>query len=119
MLPVEGEAVRSDRLVGVVRPEQRAVDPDRLARAIRGDSRDLTGERVRHVQVAVPVLGDGVGKGETRSEEHTSELQSLRHLVCRLLLEKKKIDDRKKLLIHEPDSALALDELTTAPLSLR
>src|SRR5205814_3733487 len=32
--------------------------------------------------------------GETlralRSEEHTSELQSLRHLVCRLLLEKKK-----------------------------
>src|SRR5205814_3144726 len=29
-----------------------------------------------------------------RSEEHTSELQSLRHLVCRLLLEKKK---KKKL----------------------
>src|SRR5262245_64010271 len=26
----------------------------------------------------------------SRSEEHTSELQSLRHLVCRLLLEKKK-----------------------------
>src|SRR5947199_10143408 len=28
-----------------------------------------------------------------RSEEHTSELQSLRHLVCRLLLEKKKRSD--------------------------
>src|SRR5258705_11906402 len=28
--------------------------------------------------------------GQVRSEEHTSELQSLRHLVCRLLLEKKK-----------------------------
>src|SRR2546425_3212459 len=28
----------------------------------------------------------------TRSEEHTSELQSLAYLVCRLLLEKKKID---------------------------
>src|SRR5205814_9994001 len=27
----------------------------------------------------------------SRSEEHTSELQSLRHLVCRLLLEKKKL----------------------------
>src|SRR5262245_65069606 len=27
---------------------------------------------------------------QQRSEEHTSELQSLRHLVCRLLLEKKK-----------------------------
>src|SRR5262245_63275704 len=31
-----------------------------------------------------------VGAVELRSEEHTSELQSLRHLVCRLLLEKKK-----------------------------
>src|SRR5258705_6935874 len=31
-----------------------------------------------------------VGASATRSEEHTSELQSLRHLVCRLLLEKKK-----------------------------
>src|SRR5947199_7741704 len=30
---------------------------------------------------------------EPRSEEHTSELQSLRHLVCRLLLEKKKKDN--------------------------
>src|ERR1039458_10446908 len=30
----------------------------------------------------IPLMG--------RSEEHTSELQSLRHLVCRLLLEKKK-----------------------------
>src|SRR6202789_613152 len=28
--------------------------------------------------------------GPRRSEEHTSELQSLQHLVCRLLLEKKK-----------------------------
>src|ERR1035438_9144443 len=28
-------------------------------------------------------------QGHSRSEEHTSELQSLRHLVCRLLLEKK------------------------------
>src|SRR5437899_6014219 len=53
--------------------------------------------------------GDWIGQGNTyvttnkanftfsgsaasiyRSEEHTSELQSLRHLVCRLLLEKKK-----------------------------
>src|SRR5262245_50217993 len=32
-----------------------------------------------------------------RSEEHTSELQSLRHLVCRLLLEKKKNTERTKL----------------------
>src|SRR6516164_11422097 len=31
-----------------------------------------------------------VGKDRVRSEEHTSELQSQFHLVCRLLLEKKK-----------------------------
>src|SRR5258705_937065 len=31
-----------------------------------------------------------IGALPGRSEEHTSELQSLRHLVCRLLLEKKK-----------------------------
>src|SRR5947199_7729906 len=31
-----------------------------------------------------------IRKKTIRSEEHTSELQSLRHLVCRLLLEKKK-----------------------------
>src|SRR5437016_10088870 len=30
------------------------------------------------------------GLGQERSEEHTSELQSLTNLVCRLLLEKKK-----------------------------
>src|SRR5687767_15659378 len=34
--------------------------------------------------------------GQSRSEEHTSELQSLAYLVCRLLLEKKK----KKKIIH-------------------
>src|SRR2546429_3299295 len=37
--------------------------------------------------------GEGVGatdSGSPRSEEHTSELQSRLHLVCRLLLEKKK-----------------------------
>src|SRR5689334_24291383 len=38
-----------------------------------------------------PLLWDKVRRG--RSEEHTSELQSQFHLVCRLLLEKKKIDD--------------------------
>src|SRR2546430_4067527 len=38
--------------------------------------------------VLVDVLADG--KPRTRSEEHTSELQSQSNLVCRLLLEKKK-----------------------------
>src|SRR3989441_8477530 len=34
------------------------------------------------------------GRGLKRSEEHTSELQSLAYLVCRLLLEKKKTPKR-------------------------
>src|SRR4051795_7571674 len=38
----------------------------------------------------VPVLHIGRPPGAARSEEHTSELQSHSHLVCRLLLEKKK-----------------------------
>src|SRR5258708_27403242 len=38
------------------------------------------------------ILGHGFG----RSEEHTSELQSPDHLVCRLLLEKKKKNNKRK-----------------------
>src|SRR5207244_12968401 len=37
-----------------------------------------------------PNLGSTIFKFTPRSEEHTSELQSPDHLVCRLLLEKKK-----------------------------
>src|SRR5439155_13454908 len=40
----------------------------------------------RHLTYSHSSCGTGVG----RSEEHTSELQSRGHLVCRLLLEKKK-----------------------------
>src|SRR6478609_11862593 len=50
---------------------------------------------------ALPIYGDRraghhrrhhlrLGADDARSEEHTSELQSLAYLVCRLLLEKKK-----------------------------
>src|SRR5437899_6137240 len=39
----------------------------------------------------------------SRSEEHTSELQSLRQLVCRLLLEKKKHDHRRVVSAYLPD----------------
>src|SRR5690554_7185471 len=37
----------------------------------------------------VVVVAGATGSGKTRSEEHTSELQSRPHLVCRLLLEKR------------------------------
>src|SRR2546422_3966934 len=42
------------------------------------------------VSVAPAVLASGIMLHVIRSEEHTSELQSRLHLVCRLLLEKKK-----------------------------
>src|SRR5438874_12443518 len=44
----------------------------------------------------IVVLDDGA-VDHNRSEEHTSELQSRRDLVCRLLLEKKKKKKHKKL----------------------
>src|SRR5258705_1241976 len=47
-----------------------------------------------YLENAFKKLGVARGLGlDLRSEEHTSELQSLRHLVCRLLLEKKNMTD--------------------------
>src|SRR5205814_6259808 len=40
--------------------------------------------------MGLSAFGANLNAQQSRSEEHTSELQSLRHLVCRLLLEKKK-----------------------------
>src|SRR2546422_5532154 len=68
----------------------------------RSRRRDLPGDATRGcVRGVARRLGEGVavrgGRGavqagahRVRSEEHTSELQSRLHLVCRLLLEKKK-----------------------------
>src|SRR5262245_63417002 len=52
-------------------------------------SRSAGAESTR-VGCATGLVGRAVWARTGRSEEHTSELQSLRHLVCRLLLEKKK-----------------------------
>src|SRR5947209_12054837 len=64
--------------------------PKKLAlgeRAVMADGNDYNliqlKERGQPVEVVYPSEG-------TRSEEHTSELQSRQYLVCRLLLEKKK-----------------------------
>src|SRR5437899_8715014 len=48
-----------------------------------------SGEKLPLQPWAVKVSRERLSKDDPRSEEHTSELQSLRHLVCRLLLEKK------------------------------
>src|SRR5262249_58038793 len=59
-----------------------------------GNGRGHQGPAVRLVGTSGPkgTLGpvSRVGRRGSRSEEHTSELQSLTNLVCRLLLEKKK-----------------------------
>src|SRR2546429_3817767 len=51
---------------------------------------EWTGPFLVFAQPAGPDRGVGRSGLDQRSEEHTSELQSRLHLVCRLLLEKKK-----------------------------
>src|SRR2546422_3640029 len=56
------------------------------------------GSRLRRLACesgAAPSAGQSVAN--TRSEEHTSELQSRLHLVCRLLLEKKKKTNKRSI----------------------
>src|SRR5687768_3286593 len=58
------------------------------------DIKFMTGYNVEPVVAAESALREAIeryyGSTHARSEEHTSELQSRLHLVCRLLLEKKK-----------------------------
>src|SRR2546422_2649145 len=67
--------------------------PERRSRPLQ----DTRGAAVAHLAVGADVIGvlgiGGAARADDelpRSEEHTSELQSRLHLVCRLLLEKKK-----------------------------
>src|ERR1035441_3985511 len=78
-LPISGAGQRR-QMADLQRGQNACID--RVAPIQRGDPplrRGLWGLNPKEEEV-LPV----------RSEEHTSELQSLRHLVCRLLLEKKK-----------------------------
>src|SRR2546429_3432623 len=58
----------------------------------------------RRKTAAKPKQRVGVRQAAIRSEEHTSELQSRLHLVCRLLLEKKKTSTRQILSKRRPRS---------------
>src|SRR2546429_6373193 len=60
----------------------------------------VEGGKIRPLQahgVKLISLGLIVERDAPRSEEHTSELQSRLHLVCRLLLEKKKWSSRRRI----------------------
>src|SRR2546425_6355347 len=66
-----------------------------LFRSVHVDPLDAPGQRPVPLDVLELLEGRGAHQanlalGQDRSEEHTSELQSLAYLVCRLLLEKKK-----------------------------
>src|SRR5262245_64691250 len=88
-----GNTIRVGRL-----HDQRAKTPHLFLEQADGVVQFVAAERVRTDQLAEPIglVHRGRMHGTdrlselVRSEEHTSELQSLRHLVCRLLLEKKK-----------------------------
>src|SRR5262245_64876750 len=82
---------------------QGVVVPDELSPELRQVALAQGAHRLENGTAAVPYYGydgdnpnlvplpsDPTHEAHKRSEEHTSELQSLRHLVCRLLLEKKK-----------------------------
>src|SRR5690625_6866904 len=96
------EHLTTDQKVGGSSPSGRAgrrpgtVTVPGLSRICRrpADIRALTSVLPTPAAVAVELGEEGLGGGELgsqlRSEEHTSELQSRGHLVCRLLLEKKK-----------------------------
>src|SRR2546422_6712726 len=71
-------------------PRDRRAGPDRAGPPVRGRVRDdLQGRQARDAGER-PAGPPRRWLLTVRSEEHTSELQSRLHLVCRLLLEKKK-----------------------------
>src|SRR2546422_2343916 len=76
--------------------------PGRPEQVGRGEAQDTTRRRV----------GDDHRRRKRRSEEHTSELQSRLHLVCRLLLEKKKKQHDPSLQYLRPSNIILVDART-------
>src|SRR5690625_4252986 len=90
-------AERAELLGGIVV----VIEPDlrlalRRAPDLAGACREAYGELSEPAMVSLNELLGVLSAWQWRSEEHTSELQSRGHLVCRLLLEKKKIIKFKK-----------------------
>src|SRR5205814_2831428 len=87
-------------VVDVAHPVAVAVAADGGNRARAGiEDQDLVARLVEEHRGREPEAARPVGE-RGRSEEHTSELQSLRHLVCRLLLEKKKKQTNKNIVFR-------------------
>src|SRR3712207_7669030 len=80
--PASGSRSTLPRCAGTASPKQR-----------RPTRRPRTRRPARPASGASPSAPRAPASAATRSEEHTSELQSRQYLVCRLLLEKKKDND--------------------------
>src|SRR2546422_1891357 len=82
---------RSQTILAAAPTERRDRRRAHKARARRGKELTMVSSR----RVFVVLLCVAAGALYERSEEHTSELQSRLHLVCRLLLEKKKKETKR------------------------
>src|SRR5690554_7684767 len=82
------------RSQGRERAVQHVVAATELPGPLHGEQ---VGDAFHHAEEARVAIGI-----RARSEEHTSELQSRPHLVCRLLLEKKKKNNRKAPIYSAP-----------------
>src|SRR5258708_12019955 len=92
-------------------PQPQAGDPQPTPQAGSGKTpedyermiADLRKENAGHRTRLKKFEDDETQRTQARSEEHTSELQSPDHLVCRLLLEKKKkTNNCKRMNTHNP-----------------
>src|SRR5690606_39716143 len=83
---------RSSDLIIVREGEgERPSSAARIFARYRGTNLERERFDASNIAISLNLLGDGTQiDGNSRSEEHTSELQSRENLVCRLLLEKKK-----------------------------
>src|SRR3989441_7506140 len=78
--------------------QEETVDETDRARTQAREGHTVMGRSVKkgpYVEPSLLVKITALNEKNERSEEHTSELQSLAYLVCRLLLEKKKKKEHK------------------------
>src|ERR1035438_5214581 len=96
--PAESLCTAKAKEQNTIRNDLFLIMPEWLAESPMAGNRNMSAEDGHH------------GAGEMfviRSEEHTSELQSLRHLVCSLLLEKKTNTNSLRLFTHRTFLRLA------------
>src|SRR5438477_5539843 len=84
--------------LGLRRPPRSTLFPYTTLFRSRASSRDSWASGRCRPSVSCSIAHDWQSRTSTRSEEHTSELQSHVNLVCRLLLEKKKSSTNRTVL---------------------